>query len=130
VGFTSANRFDEFRSPVPAVVKMAPTFTLVLKNAGGKSSRSLNGLAPAPSQLTSRRPDACSPAVPPLAVPRAARNSSTFAAMSPVAVNTVACGGGGGGSIALSSSHAVRSAITANPNHVMLRIVRSPREKV
>src|SRR3954468_2713611 len=86
---TSANFRLSLRNPVPGVVKTAPDLTLVLKKVDGKSFLLLNGFAPAPSHVISRRPAGCSPAVPPLAgSPNAARNSSAFAATLPVAVKT------------------------------------------
>src|SRR3989475_5634871 len=95
VAFTSENLRLSFRNPVPGVVKTAPDFTFVLKNAAGKSFRLLNGLAPAPSHEISRRPAGCSPAVPPFdGSPNRARYSTTFAVMSPVADMTVGTGGG------------------------------------
>src|SRR5437762_7840492 len=88
---TSANLVLSLRKPVPGVVKTAPDLTVVLKNAAGKSFLLSNGLAPAPSHEISRRPAACSPAVPPLeGSPRSARNSSTLVAIAPVAETRVA----------------------------------------
>src|SRR5512145_1655714 len=70
---------------------------MVLKKSRGKSSLLLNAVALAPSQLTSRRPVGCWPGIAPLAgSPISVRKSATFAAMSPVAVMTVACGSGDG----------------------------------
>src|SRR6185369_7649631 len=93
---TSANFRLSFRKPVPGVVKTAPDLTFVLKKVAGKSFLLLKGLAPAPSHVISRRPVACSPAVPPLeGSPNSARNSSTFAAMFPVADSVVGTGSGG-----------------------------------
>ena len=104
---------------MPAVVNTAPDFTTVLKKSAGKSFRSLNGLAAAPSQLISRRPVGCSPAVPPFDGPSAFLNSSTFAATSPVAMKTVAWGAGFD---SLAAPQAIVTAATAVPIHPSLRI--------
>src|SRR6185503_8866440 len=95
---TSENLRLSLRKPVPGVVNTAPDLTFVLKNAAGKSFLLLNGLAPAPSHEISRRPVACSPAVPPFeGSPSAARNSSTVAWIFPVAEKTVGVSGFGPG---------------------------------
>src|SRR5437867_11198570 len=94
---TSTNFRLSLRKPVPGVEKTAPDLTFVLKNAAGKSFLLLNGLAPAPSHEISRRPAACSPAVPPLdGSPKRARNSSTLAVMLPVAERVTGTGAGFG----------------------------------
>jgi hypothetical protein len=122
-GLMPLNRLSSFRNPVPAVVKTAPDLTFVLKKSAGKSLRSLNGTAPAPSQPISRRPVGCSPAVPPFDAPRMPRNSSTFAAMLPVALYTVTGSTGPTtGSVILSPPHAATPATATNDVHVNLRI--------
>src|SRR6185503_6092073 len=109
---------------------MAPAFTLTLKKSAGKSLRLLKGLAAAPSQLISRRPPACSPAVVPFDAPRLVRNSSTLAWMFPEAVITVATGGGGGGggSVGPSSSslHPNKTPTRAAEMSPILRIAHTP----
>src|SRR6185503_18020407 len=115
--FTSANFRLSLRKPVPGVVNTAPDLTFVLKNDAGKSFLLLNGLAPAPSQLISRRPAACSPAVPPLdGSPSRARNSSTFAVMLPVAEIVVgtSVGSVGFGSYPRVSPQAIAAASVAS----------------
>src|SRR6185436_3691223 len=113
-GLSSAKNEESFRNPVPAVVNTAPDFTLVLKKFAGKSFLLLKGLAPAPSQLISLRPVACSPAVPPLDAPSTFRNSSTLAVTFPVAVNTVACGPVGAGVVTVLSLQAAITTTAAS----------------
>src|ERR1700693_852943 len=118
----STKRVESLRNPVPAVVNTAPDFTLVLKKLAGKSFLLSNGLAPAPSQVISRRPEGCSPAVAPFDGPSRLRNSSTLAAMLPVAVSTVARGGGGAGTGLVRESllqAAIAAAATSGMNFIV-----------
>src|SRR5215208_2851783 len=138
VALISANVRLSFRKPVPGVVKTAPDLTFVLKNDAGKSSLLLNGLAPAPSHEISRRPAGCSPAVPPLeGPPSRVRNSSTRAAMSPVAESVVGTSAGsmGTGSDPELLSHAAPAArlspsaiVRANERCMWSLLVRVGRE--
>ena len=109
---------------MPAVVNTAPDLTLLLKKPAGKSFLLSNGLAPAPSQLISRRPAGCSPAVPPFDAPSRFRKSSTLVAMFPVAVSTVACGGSGAGGTLVTESllQAVITATAASAINLILCI--------
>src|SRR6266566_6767156 len=82
-------------------------------------------MAAAPSQLISRRPAGCSPAIPPLGAPRIALNRLTVAPIRPVALNTVASGGTGPGAVTGSSLHAIITATPASPIHSIVRIALS-----
>src|SRR6266481_1226392 len=79
-------------------------------------------MAATPSQLISRRPAGCSPAIPPLGAPRIALNRLTVAPIWPVALNTVATGRTGPGAVTGSSPHAIITATPASPIHIIARI--------